>query len=198
MEHTTTTTTTPARYHHATIESARYFAGSEASADAVSRGLAVRTIGTLGALALLSIEGNRTQAERWISDFGGTLAEPARFVVRSCEFDSAEPPARVPLSPEADSALARSLVLSALESYGSEALALAERARGLVGVDGIDEIAHTLADAGDVETAWTIRGALSALLGEQEPDDIGGAYESEARDGFDFVVLGGFAGAWRS
>ena len=198
MRHTTTTTT-PARFHHATIESARYFAGSEASADAVSRGLAVRTIGTLGTLALLSIEGNRETAERWISDFGGTLAEPARFVVRSCEFDSAEQePARVPLSPEADSALARSLVLSALESYGSEALALAERARGLVGVDGIEEIAHTLADAGDVETAWTIRGALSALLGEQEPDDIGGAYESEARDGFDFVVLGGFAGAWRS
>lgn len=90
---------------------------------------------------------------------------------------------------------ARVLVLSALESYGTEALESAARARALVGTDGIDEIAHTLADGGDPETAWTIRGALAALLGDECPE-IGGAYESEARDGFDFVDAGGFAGAW--
>ena len=90
---------------------------------------------------------------------------------------------------------ARALVLLALESYGAEALALAEGARALVGFDGIDEIASTLADGNDVETAWTIRGALAALVGDECPE-IGGAYEQEARDGFDFVDAGGFAGAW--
>ena len=92
---------------------------------------------------------------------------------------------------------ASGLVLRALESYGSEALALADAARVLVGSDGIESIAHALADSGDVETAWTIRGALAALLGDVVPE-IGGAYESEAGEGFDFVEMGGFLGVWAS
>ena len=200
MNDHTNETTTPARFHHATIERTRYYPGSDASADAVSRGLAIRTIGTIGALALLSIEGARESAERWTNDHGGALAEPSAFVVRSVEFDHHAEQEQEPAS-ERDSVLADrmrfagGLVLRALESYGSDALALAENARVLVGTDGIDEFAHTLADSGDVETCWTIRGALAALLGDECPE-IGGAYESEARDGFDFVSLGGFAGAW--
>jgi hypothetical protein len=90
---------------------------------------------------------------------------------------------------------ARPLILSALESYGSEALADAERARALVGTDGIEEIAHALDVEGDVETAWLIRGALAALCADVVPE-IGGAYESEAGAGFEHVEFGGFLGAW--
>ena len=91
---------------------------------------------------------------------------------------------------------ARSLVTRALESYGAEALALADAARTLVGLDGLDDIAHDLANSGDVETAWTIRGAVDALTGEDEPDEMGGAYESDACDGFDFVRAAGYGGVW--
>jgi len=159
----TTTTTTLAL-----VPIARYT--SDARADAVSRGLAVRTRAEFAPSVLLEIEGSAIDAKRWISEQHGTA-----------DFKRE----------------ATTLVLCSLESYGAEALSLAERARALVGVDGIDEIASTLADANDVETAWTIRGALAALLGDECPE-IGGAYESEAREGFDFVALGGFSNVWGS
>ena len=152
----------------AVIPSARY--DSAARADFVSRGLAVRTIRTLAepAALVVEIDGSAESARRWIHDHAGGEAYSDAIV----------------------------LLLSALDSYGADALRIAERARAIVGLDGIDECAHRLADANECESAWTIRGALAALLGDECPE-LGGAYESEALDGFDFVESGGFGGAWR-
>jgi hypothetical protein len=188
MQTTTTTlaTTTPARYD------------SESRADAVSRGLAVRTIGTIrdipGIVALsfspvllLEIEGSAESAARWISENGGERIERA-------EFEHAEP-ARERTTNSEQEHHARALVLRALDSYGSDALILAEHARDLYGIDGIESVARGLADSGDVERAWFLRGALAALLGDSVPE-IGGAYESDAGEGFDFVEQYGALGDW--
>jgi hypothetical protein len=95
---------------------------------------------------------------------------------------------------------ARALLLAALDSYGSAALEHAERARVLVGIDGIRGIGRAmLADPAESERGAFLLGALSALLG-QETDGSDGMPDPDtsksASDGFDFVDAGGFSGVW--
>ncbi len=170
---------------YATILPSRY--DSEARADAISRGLAPRTIGTLydrpGAVALnlppvllVTLEGAPDDATEWIEMHGALRVEPVEASTPRTQ--------------------ARSLVLEALDSYGEEALRLANEARALVGLDGLERIASEFADAREPELSHTIRGALDALRGRGEPEESGGVYVSQAREGYDFVREGGFAGVW--
>lgn len=93
-----------------------------------------------------------------------------------------------------DEAKALGLLMEALESYGSDALELGERARTLVGVDGIERIARTLTTGdNEPENGRAILGAISALKGQTSRDDDG----DDFRYGFDFVASEGFFGAWR-
>jgi len=83
---------------------------------------------------------------------------------------------------------ARAEIESALLAFSpAEALAHGMRARLLVGLDGLDEIASTLANENRVEEAYMLRGALAALTGEPLPPEIGGAYEEDSAYGFAFV-----------
>jgi hypothetical protein len=188
----TTTTTTLA-----TTTNARYT--DFARGEAIGRGLAIRTIGVLreipgmvalqfSPLLLLEIEGSAESAERWISENGAP--------VERAGFEHAEPARERTTTPSSEQEHhARALVLRALDSYGSDALILAEQARDLYGIEGIESVATTLANENNVERAWFLRGALAALLGEEIPE-IGGAYESDAGEGFDFVEQYGALGAW--
>jgi len=95
---------------------------------------------------------------------------------------------------------ARSLLLGALDSYGSEALEMAERARALVGIDGIRGIGRAmLADPAESERGAFLLGALAALLG-QETDESGRMSDPDtsesASEGYDFVSYGGAFGVW--
>lgn len=95
---------------------------------------------------------------------------------------------------------ARGLLLAALDSYGSDALEHAERARALVGIDGIRAIGSAmLADPAESERGAFLLGALAALLG-QETDESGRMPDPDtsasASEGFDFVDFGGFSGVW--
>ena len=201
----------------ALIPLARY--DSDARTDGVARGLAIRTLGTidavLGTAYLLAITGAARSVMMWAHDAGALLVDPCgtgsdRAGSGGFEFTSAPTPrtltphdASAPDFGFADASAgeyayerARGLVLRALESYGSGAIADAERARALVGDAGLDRIADTLADSGDPETAWQLRGALAALRGEPVPLVMGDRYEPEACDGFRHVESGGFLGAW--
>ena len=94
--------------------------------------------------------------------------------------------------PNEKEAQALGFLMEGLESYGSNALALAERARTLVGVDGIERIARTLVESGEPENGEFILGALRALRG-QGGDTCGNAEQIE---GFHFVTSSGYAGKW--
>jgi len=194
------------RTTHATISPARY--NDEARAEFVAYGLAVRTLGQFASgILLVSIDGAPRAAQRWIDDFGGDIVRPVDEQHEPDSYSDEPHEGGALRSPEMffthttlhnnmNRERARGLVRRALESAGPDSLALANRAREIVGLDGLDEIAGEFADSGDVETAWTIRGAVDALTGASEPDEIGGAYESEALDGFDFVRAAGYGGAW--
>lgn len=158
---------------HATISPARYT--TQAREDFVSRGLAVRTLGSFASgILLVEIDGNREQAQRWISEIGGDRIRPLPRGSSAASAYSREQ--------------ARELVESALLAFdGAQALAFGSQALALVGLDGLDEIAHTLADSNRVEEAYMLRGALAALVGEPLPPEIGGAYECDSAYGFAFV-----------
>lgn len=97
---------------------------------------------------------------------------------------------------------ARALLLAALDSYGSDALEHAERARALVGIDGIRGIGRAM-----LAEPWAmgrkrgafLLGALAALLG-QETDESGRMPDPDtsesASEGYDFVDAGGRFGVW--
>jgi len=171
---------------HATMSPARY--NAEAREDFVSRGLAVRTLGAFrSGIVLLEIDGNREQAQRWISDFGGDFVEPNEQREHTSEQRSTN--AQAEARELVESALLAFEPASALE-YGAEALAL-------VGLDGLDEIASTLANENRVEECYMLRGALAALVGEPLPPEIGGEYEADSAYGFAFVPAS-VRGSWGS
>ena len=90
---------------------------------------------------------------------------------------------------------ARALVLEALWSFGEPAMELAEQARALVGIEGLERIGVDLANENRMEESYGLRGALDALAGLDEPEEST-TYRDEAREGFDHVSGGGFHGAW--
>ena len=93
---------------------------------------------------------------------------------------------------------ARACILHALA--GALGIKYLERARELVGIDGIRDIALALARYDDRPhgEAW-ILGALHSLLGESYPPD--GAFidygcEETCAEGYDAIVSAGFFGTW--
>jgi len=91
---------------------------------------------------------------------------------------------------------ARAEIEQALREFSpSKALAYGMRARLLVGLDGIEEIASMLANENRVEESYMLRGALAALVGEPLPPEIGGEYEEASAYGFLFVERS-VRGAW--
>jgi hypothetical protein len=90
------------------------------------------------------------------------------------------------------------VALSLAETDGYKAMLAAERARKLVGIDGIRDIGHDLAKI-DPERGWYLLGAVDALLavGDRRPrgyDACGGSWH----EGYDDVSYNGLEGAWLS
>jgi hypothetical protein len=101
------------------------------------------------------------------------------------------------MEPNTNTTQARALLLAALESYGSDALEHAERARALVGIDGIRDIAESLSRDDDMpHESARVLGALAALLGESDPPQTVFGTEESAAGAFDFVSAGGYFGVW--
>jgi hypothetical protein len=207
-------------FHSIIMPLARYDA--EARADAVSRGLAVRTVGSYDAFRLtLSVEGSFDDVEKWLNDHDGSLlAEPnepnpkpnmepneaARAEAARADVDQAEAFYRAAAAgPNETSAwiqayLARQDILVALslaESDPAEAMLAAERARKLVGVSGIRDIGHALAET-DPARGWYLLGSLDALLAEGTHGCPGEAHRASWHDGYDNVSYNGLEGAWLS
>lgn len=87
-------------------------------------------------------------------------------------------------------ALARTLILSALETIGQSAMDSANHARALVGANGILRICNTLHASGQSQVAEQLRGAVGALRDFPAPDT------TDALEGWNHVVDGGFFGEW--
>jgi hypothetical protein len=89
------------------------------------------------------------------------------------------------------------VALSLAETDGYKAMLAAERARKLVGIDGIRDIGHALAET-DPAQGWYLLGALDALLAGGDRRPRGHACGAAWHEGYDDVSYHGLEGAWLS